>query len=127
MGSLNRVILIGRLGKNPDDRMTAGGTKVSAFSIATDYWRSSGGEKGEKTTEWHRIIAYGKTAELCSQYLSKGRQVCIEGRISTRSWESPPGQKHFMTEVVAQRVTFLDSKGAHPAEEEAPEPAESFP
>jgi single-strand DNA-binding protein len=116
MGTINRVILIGRLGRNPEDRMTAGGTHVSNFSLATDT-NHAGNE--EKTTEWHRIIAFGKTAEQCNLHLQKGRLVCIEGALQTRSWEKPPGEKHYATEVVASRVTFLDSKNRPTPTEDA--------
>jgi single-strand DNA-binding protein len=109
MGSLNRVILIGRLGMDPDERMTAGGTRVSSFRIATDHFRSGNGDP-QRITEWHRIVSYGKIAEQCNQFLRKGRLVCVEGSLQTRSWEKPPGEKHYSTEVVAARVTFLDSK-----------------
>lgn len=113
MGTVNKVILIGRLGMNPEERATTGGTRVSTFRIATDSYR---GNNSEKITEWHRIVAYGKVAEQCNQYLQKGRLVCIEGSLQTRMWEKPPGEKHYMTEIVASRVQFLDSKGAsgHP-------------
>lgn len=107
MGTMNRVILIGRLGKDPEDRTTTGGTRVSGFNLATDAYH---GGNGEKTTDWHRIIAFGKIAEQCNQYLRKGRLVCVEGSLQTRSWEKPPGEKHYITEVVAARVTFLDAK-----------------
>ena len=113
MGGINKVILIGRLGRDPEDRMTAGGTKVSNFSLATNHVRNSDGEP-QKITEWHRVVAFGKTAEQCNQYLRKGRLVCVEGSLQTRSWEKPPGEKHSLTEVVASRVTFLDSKGGTP-------------
>ena len=107
MGTMNKVILIGRLGKDPEDRATTGGTRVSGFNLATDAYH---GGNGEKTTNWHRIIAFGKIAEQCNQHLKKGRLVCIEGSLQTRSWEKPPGEKHYLTEVVAARVTFLDAK-----------------
>jgi single-strand DNA-binding protein len=110
MGSINKVILIGRLGKDPEDRMTGGGTRVSNFSLATDQFRPGNGT-AQKTTEWHRIVAFGKAAEQCIQYLHKGRLVCVEGSLQTRSWEKPPGERHYATEVIAARVTFLDSKG----------------
>ena len=114
MGSINKVILIGRLGKDPEDRMTAGGTHVTNFSLATDQFRPGNGDGGsQKTTDWHRVVAFGKLAELCNQYLRKGRQVCVEGSLQTRSWEKPPGERHYMTEVIAARVTFLDSKGSN--------------
>ncbi len=124
MGSLNRVFLIGRLGKDPDDRMTAGGTRVSAFSLATDQFRSA--EEGkQQTTEWHRVVSYGKIAEQCNQYLKKGRLVCVEGSLQTRSWEGATGDKRYMTEVIAARVTFLDSRRQETAVAEAP-PADAF-
>ncbi len=124
MSGINRVILIGRLGKDPDDRMTAGGTRVSNFSLATHRFRNGDGG-AQEVTEWHRVVAFGKTAEQCNQYLKKGRLVCIEGSLQTRSWEKPPGEKHYMTEVIAARVTFLDSKQGQSenhevAEEEPP-------
>jgi single-strand DNA-binding protein len=111
MSGLNRVILIGRLGRDPEEKKTGGGTTVSNFSIATDHFRGSNGGK-EKITEWHRIVAYGKIAEQCNSYLRKGRLACVEGALQTRSWEKPQGEKHFITEVVASRVTFLDSHGS---------------
>ena len=109
MGTLNRVILIGRLGSDPEDRMTGGGTCVCNFRVATDQFRGGNGSP-QKITEWHRIVAFGKTAELCNQFLHKGSLVCVEGALQTRSWEKPPGEKHYMTEVVAGRVAFLDPK-----------------
>ena len=125
MGSLNRVILIGRLGKDPNDRMTGGGTRVSNFSLATDQFRS--GENGavQKTTDWHQVVAYGKTAEQCNRFLKKGRLVCVEGSLQSRSWEKPPGEKHYTTEVIAVRVTFLDTKtGGHSNRDEAVDEAD---
>jgi single-strand DNA-binding protein len=110
MSGLNKVLLIGRLGRDPEDRMTAGGTKVSHFSMATDQFRNVDGGT-QKFTEWHRIVAFGKVAEQCNQYLKKGRLVFVEGTLQTRSWEKPPGDKRFMTEVIAARVNFLDSNG----------------
>lgn len=125
MASLNRVILIGRLGKDPDSRVTAGGTKVSNFSVATDQYRGGNGGEAQHVTDWHRIVAFGKTAELCSQFLRKGRLVCVEGSLQTRSWEKPPGERHYVTEIIAQRVEFLDPKGAGP--EPTPEPQAESP
>jgi single-strand DNA-binding protein len=106
MGTVNKVLLIGRLGQDPEERQTTGGTRVSNFSLATETFR---GNNGDKMTEWHRIVLFGKTAEACNQYLKKGRLICVEGSLQTRSWEKPPGEKHYMTEVVGSRVTFLDS------------------
>jgi len=108
MGTMNKVILIGRLGKDPEERTTSGGTRVSSFNLATDAYH---GGNGEKTTDWHRIIVFGKIAEQCNQYLKKGRLVCVEGSLQTRTWEKAGGEKQYFTDVVAARVTFLDSKG----------------
>jgi single-strand DNA-binding protein len=124
MGTINKVILIGRLGRDPEERTTAGGTRVSNFRLATDTYH---GNNGEKTTEWHRIVAFGKSAELCNQYLRKGQLVCIEGSLQTRCWEKSPSEKHYFTDVIAARVTFLGSKGGNSpalaqAEEESEEP-----
>ena len=124
MGGVNRVILVGRLGKDPDDRATQGGTKVSNFSLATDRYRNGNGGS-QRITEWHQVVTFGKTAEHCVRYLKKGRLVCVEGSLQTRTWERPPGEKHYSTEVVASRVTFLDSKaGAAPHCEDATDEAE---
>lgn len=124
MGTINKVLLIGRLGRDPEERTTAGGTRVSSFRLATDTYHSN---NGEKTTEWHRIVAFGKAAELCNQYLRKGRLVCIEGSLQTRCWEKTPNEKRYFTDVVAARVTFLDSRAKIgpievPLEEEGAEP-----
>lgn len=118
MGSLNKVMLIGRLGRDPDERTTAGGKRVSSFSLATDTYR---GANTEKLTEWHRVVVFGKIAEQCNRYLHKGRLVCVEGHLQTRAWEKSPGDKKYFTNVVASRVTFLDSK-SQPESQESPEP-----
>jgi len=115
MGSLNKVIVIGRLGRDPEQRMTSGGTQVSNFSVATDHYRAGNGNP-QRTTEWHRIVAFGKVADQCNQYLRKGRLVCVEGSLQTRSWEKASGERHYSTEVVASRVAFLDSRGKDGAE-----------
>ena len=107
MGTINKVLLIGRLGKDPEERTTTGGTRVCNFNLATDSYH---GSNNEKTTEWHRIVVFGKVAELCNQYLKKGRLVCVEGSLQTRCWEKPPGEKHYFTEIIASRVTFLGSR-----------------
>lgn len=106
MGSLNKVMLIGRLGRDPEERTTSGGKCVSSFSLATDTYR---GANVEKLTEWHRVVVFGKIAEQCNRYLSKGRLVCVEGHLQTKVWEKSPGDKQYFTDVVASRVTFLDS------------------
>ncbi len=107
MASVNKVILIGNLGQDPEKRVTGGGQTVCTFSIATtDRWSDKGGQPQERT-EWHRIVVWGPQAENCAQYLSKGRQAYIEGRLQTRQWEDKEGNKRQTTEVVAQRVQFL--------------------
>jgi len=104
---LNKVMLIGNLGKDPEVRYTPGGQAVANFTIATnESWNDKQGQKQERT-EWHRIVAWGKTAELCGEYLTKGRQVYIEGKIQTREWNNKEGQKQYTTEVVANQVLFL--------------------
>ncbi|MGV8058450.1 MAG: single-stranded DNA-binding protein [Smithellaceae bacterium] len=108
---INKAILIGRLGKDPEVRYTPDGTMVTNFNLATDeQWKDKSGEKVQKT-EWHRIVTFGKLAEICGNYLTKGKLVFIEGRIQTRSWEDKDGVKRFTTEIVAGDMKMLDSKG----------------
>ena len=108
MGSMNKVLLIGRLGKNPENRSTTDGTEVSLFNLATDSKQSN----NEKITEWHRVVAYGKTAAVCNQYLQKGRLVCVEGALRTRTYEKTPGEKRWITEVITSKITFLETAHA---------------
>jgi single-strand DNA-binding protein len=110
MASVNKVILIGNLGSDPDVRYTPSGTAVANFNIATnESWTNKEGTREERT-EWHRIVCWNRTAELCGEYLSKGRTVYIEGRLQTREWEDKEGQKRYTTEVVAQSVKFLGGR-----------------
>ena len=112
MANVNRVILIGRLGQDPELKSTAQGKSVANFSLATnESWKDSTGAKQERT-EWHRIVVWDKTAELCNQYLKKGREAYIEGRLQTREWDDKEGKKRYTTEIVAERVQFLGSKSA---------------
>jgi single-strand DNA-binding protein len=105
--SVNKVILVGRLGQNPEVRYTPSGAAVANFSIATnESWVDKSGQKQERT-EWHRVVVWGKLAELCNQYLSKGRQAYVEGRLQTRQWQDKDGQTKYTTEVQAQTVQFL--------------------
>jgi single-strand DNA-binding protein len=107
MASVNKVILIGNLGRDPETRYTQSGTPVAHFTMATsDRWTDPSGEKKERT-EWHRIVVWGKQAEIVSQYLRKGRQVYIEGSLQTREWTDREGAKRQTTEVRAQRVQLL--------------------
>ena len=106
---VNKVILIGNAGVDPELRYTPGGTAVSNFSIATnESWTDSSGERQERT-EWHRIVVWGRLAEICNQYLRKGSKVYVEGRLQTRSWEGQDGVKRYTTEVVARDMQLLDS------------------
>ena len=110
MGSMNKVILCGNLGRDAEVRYTRGGAAVSSFSIATtENWTSKDGEKHEQT-EWHRIVLWGKSAEALEPYLKKGKQILVEGRLQTRQWEKD-GQKHYTTEVKADRIVLLGSAG----------------
>ncbi len=110
-GSVNKVILLGRLGADPEIRYTGTGTPVATLSVATNKsWKNKEGQKQEKT-EWHRVILWSKLAELSGQYLSKGREVYIEGELQTRSWEKD-GQKKYTTEIVGQTLQFIGSSGA---------------
>ncbi len=110
MAGVNKVILIGNLGKDPEVRYTPDGTAVANFSIATsEEWKDKNtGEKKERT-EWHRIVAWRKLGEICGQYLSKGRQVYVEGKLQTRSWEKD-GVTRYTTEILASDVRFLGTK-----------------
>ena len=131
---INKAILIGRLGADPEVRYMQDGTMVTNFTVATDLeWKDKNGEKVRKT-EWHKIVAYRKLAEICGNYLAKGKMVYIEGRIQTRSWEDKDGIKRYTTEIVASDMKFLESKGQSKGPEastaEAPPPyfsSESLP
>lgn len=111
MASVNKVILIGNLGRDPEVKYTPGGNAVANFTLATnEKWTDKAGVKQERT-EWHRIVVWGKTAEICGQYLKKGRQIYIEGSLTTREWNDKDGNKRTTTEVKAQRVQMLGRPG----------------
>jgi single-strand DNA-binding protein len=114
MSGINKVILVGRLGSDPEVKYTSSGVAVARFNIATsEQWNDKNtGEKKERT-EWHRIVVWGKLAELCGQYLSKGRQAYVEGGLQTRSWEDKEGNKRYTTEIRANTIQFLGSAQAH--------------
>ena len=119
--SLNRVELIGFTGQDAEVRYTASGTPVANFSVATsEQWTDKAGKKNERT-EWHRVVAWGKLAELCGQYLPKGRQVFVEGKLQTRKWEDKEGATRYATEIKATSVKFL-GKAPDKSEEVAEEP-----
>ncbi len=109
---INKVILVGRLGKDPEIRSTPGGQSVAKFTLATDErFTDRNGEKQERT-EWHNIVAWGKLGEICGQYLKKGKLVYIEGRIRTDSWDDKEtNQKRYRTEIVANEMKMLDRRG----------------
>lgn len=112
MAGVNKAIIIGNLGRDPEMRYTPDGSAVANFSIATseDWTDKNSGEKKSRT-EWHKIVAFRRLAEICGQYLAKGSKVYIEGRIQTREWEDKDGNRRWTTEIVANQMQMLDSKG----------------
>lgn len=107
MGSMNKVILIGNLGRDAELRYTPGGAPVSTINMATtESWKDKSGAKQEKT-EWHRVVLWGKMAESLQEYLTKGKQIAVEGRLQTRKWEDKDGNDKYTTEIRADRVTLL--------------------
>lgn len=120
--SVNKVILIGRLGKNPEVRYTANGQSVVNFSMATsESWKDKQGQKQEHT-EWHRIVAWGKLAEIIGQHLSKGNEVYVEGKLQTRSYEDKNGGTRYTTEIIAENFSFLGKKNEPGQIAEEPNP-----
>lgn len=132
MSGVNKVIIVGRLGADPEVKTISTGNMVTTMSVATsDQWTDKEGQKQERT-EWHRVVVWGKLAELCGKYLTKGRQLYLEGRLQTRSWEDQQGQKRYTTEIVAQTVQFLGGTGVgagssqandFPSQDFGPEPS----
>jgi single-strand DNA-binding protein len=111
MASLNKVMLIGNLGKDPEVRYTAGGTAVASFSLATtEKFKGKNGEWEEKT-EWHNITLWARLAEIAGEYLSKGKTVYIEGRLQTRKWQDKDGKDRYTTEIVGEKMQMLSGKG----------------
>lgn len=110
MAGVNKVILVGRLGQDPEIRYTPSGNCVANFSVATSQeWKDKDTGEKHENTEWSRIVAWNKLAEICGEYLSKGRQFYIEGRLQTRSWKDKDGNTRYITEVIARNVQFLGS------------------
>lgn len=108
---INKVILIGNLGADPEIRYTQEGTSVATFNIATtERWTDKSGQKQE-STEWHRIVAWRRLAEICGEYLNKGSKVYIEGKLQTRKWQDQSGNDRYTTEIVAREMKMLDSRG----------------
>ncbi len=120
MSSVNKVIVVGYLGQNAELKFTPSGAAVSTLSLATtESWKDKAGAKQERT-EWHRIVVWGKTAEVLAEYLTKGRLVYVEGKLQTRTWEKD-GQKRYTTEIRADRVTLLGGRdGGNPARRDEP-------
>jgi single-strand DNA-binding protein len=128
--SLNKVMLIGNLGGDPELRYTSSGVAVATFTLATNIrWTDPDGNTQEKT-EWHNVVAWRKLAEICGEWLKKGRRVYIEGRLQTRTWDDKNGVKHWKTEIVADDMIMLDARGegavepTQPAEQPSPEEKE---
>ncbi len=117
MAGLNKVMIIGNLGTDPEMRYTANGKAMTSFRVATSRnYVTADGERREET-EWFSVVTWDKLAETCSQYLQKGRRVYVEGRLRTRSWEAPDGQRRYRTEVIANTVLFLDRAAGVPLPE----------
>jgi single-strand DNA-binding protein len=107
MGSVNKVILVGNLGKDAELRYTPGGASVATLNMATtEVWNDRNGQRQEKT-EWHRVVLWGKQAESLQEYLTKGKQIYVEGRLQTRQWDDKDGNKRYTTEIKADRITLL--------------------
>lgn len=118
MGSVNKVIVVGNLGADPEVRFTPGGQSVCNFRIATtEDWKDKQGVKQERT-EWHRIVVWGKLAELCGEHLKKGRQAYVEGKLQTREWTDKESRKNYSTEIIASNIVFLGSRGPAPRPDE---------
>ena len=127
MVSLNKVMLIGNVGKDPEMRFTPNGSPVTSFSIATNrVFNTPEGEKKQET-DWFSVVTWSKLAELCNQYLTKGKLVYVEGRLQTRTWDGTDGQKHSRTEVIANQVIFLDRSGVGGTPEQKSEEPEHEP
>lgn len=123
MRGLNRVQIIGNLGRDPEMRYTPNGKPVTSFTVAvTRSWVKPEGERAEKT-EWFNVVAWDRLAEICSQHLAKGSLVYVEGRLETRSWEAENGQKHYRTEIVANEMIILERRGRESAAEAPSDPA----
>lgn len=124
MASLNHVVLIGNLGRDPETRYLQDGKAVTNFSIATsESWTDKGSGEKQERTEWHRIQTWGKLAEVCGEYLKKGSQVCIVGKIQTRKWTDKDGVEKYTTEIVASEMKMLGSRGGNGGDRSGP-PAE---
>lgn len=133
MSGVNKAIIVGNLGSDPELRHTQGGTPVANFRVATnEVFKNRDGERTERT-EWHRVVAFGRLAEICGQYLKKGKQVYLEGRIQTRDWDDKEGNKRYTTEIVATQMVMLGRAGDAPftadadAQESPPDDVQAAP
>ena len=118
--NLNKAMIIGNLTRDPETRTTPSGQTVTNFGVATNFiWTDASGEK-QKKVEFHNIVAWRKLAEICAQYLHKGNKVYIEGRLQTRDWEGQDGVKRYRTEIIAENMIMLDTKGAATGRSETP-------
>jgi single-strand DNA-binding protein len=116
MGTVNKVIIVGNMGRDAEVRYTPGGAAVATLSLATtDVWNDKAGERQEKT-EWHRVVLWGKQAETLAEYLTKGRQIYVEGRLQTRQWDDKDGNKRYTTEIRSDRVVLLGGRGGSTGE-----------
>jgi len=125
MASVNKMIIIGNLGGEPEMRFTPNGNPVTSFRVATNWRYTTGQGERREETEWFNVVTWNKLAEQCNQFLTKGRLVYAEGRLRTHTWEGQDGQKHFRNEIVANKVTFLDKQAVAPLPEERAEEAEA--
>ncbi len=121
MGSVNKVILVGNLGRDAELRYTPGGAPVATLNLATtEIWNDKGGQRQEKT-EWHRVVLWGKTAESLNEYLTKGKQIYVEGRLQTRQWDDKDGNKRYTTEIRGDRVVLLGGGGGGGGQRQQPQ------
>jgi len=124
---LNKVMIIGRLGRDPEMRYTPSGRPVTNFSVATDHtWTTTSGEQRTET-EWFNIVAWGGLAEVCKEYLTKGQQVYIEGRLQTRKWEDSDGNRHKTTEIIAKEMIMLGDRRSQKRNEHQENDEDEFP
>ncbi len=125
---VNKVILVGNLGRDPEVRSTPSGQPVATFSLATNRkWKDQSGNRQEET-EWHNVVCWGRQAEIAGQYLTKGKQIYVEGRLQTRSWDDKQsGEKKYRTEVICQNFQMLGSRGGHDGGSQSPAPGPESP
>lgn len=126
-GTVNKVILLGRLGKDPEMRYAPSGAAIAKFSLATNSSHKNQSGEWVDTTEWHNLVAFGKTAEIAGEYLKKGKQVFIEGRLSTSSWEDQQGQKKYKTEIIVSDLQFIGGRNDDAHSDNPPVAKQSAP